>query len=219
MGQVIDPEITVTPEIWPLKVGETLTNHDWFPFAGHEFLGSQFVSRSTMQGHREDIGTRMILWCEAIRQNPAGTLPTDDTDLASLAKFKTVDDWLAVRERVLFDWAEVLVEDERSGKTHLRLGHYDQMEELVKDMHRRKAGRDAAREAGNLALKRHKIRKKMEDMGVPRHIIDDNQAITILAKYFDQSGLYITPDHVRTAMIEMLGYTGEVVPISAGRGK
>ena len=217
MDAVVEHQDASAPDLWPLKAGDTLTNHDWFPFAGHEFLGSHFVSRSTMTGHREDIGTRMILWCEAIRQNPAGTLPTDDIDLAFLAKFKTVDDWLAVRERVLFDWVEVLVEDERSGKTYVRLGHADQMEELVKDMHRRKAGRDAAREAGNLALKRHKIRKKMEVSGVPQHIIDDDQAINVLAKYFDESGLYITPENVRTVMIELLGYTGEVVPISAGR--
>ncbi|MBY6138541.1 hypothetical protein KUV26_03755 [Leisingera daeponensis] len=205
------------PDTWPLQRGETLSSHDWFPFFGHKFLSSRFLSKSVMTGRRADIGTALILWAEAMRQDPAGTLPVDDLELADMARFRSLGEWQEVRESVLHGWETVLVEDPRTGECEERLGHPGLIEEIVQDMYKRKRGRDAAREAGRLALKKHKIRKKMHEMGVPEHIIKDDRAITALAEHFEHSELYITPDNVRAAMIEVLGYTGDVTPISAAR--
>ncbi len=93
------------------------------------------------------------------------------------------------------------------------------IEEIVQEMHKRKRGRDAARVAGNLALKKHKIRKKMIELQVPDYIIKDDHAVTQLAEHFAHSNLYITHDNVRTAMVEVLAYVAGVTPISAARGK
>lgn len=207
------------PDIWPLRRGDTLSSHDWFPFYTHRFLGSRFLSRCVMLGRREDVGTAVILWTESMRQDPAGTLPPDDIDLADLARFRTIEDWQEAKGNVLHGWVPVLVEDARTGEYETRLGHPGIIEAIVTDMNKRKRGRDAAREAGRLALKKHKIRTKMRDMGVQEHIIKDDRAITALAEHFEHSELYITPDNVRAAMAEVLGYTGEVTPISAARDR
>lgn len=206
-------------DVWPLRRGDTLSSHDWFPFYTHKFLGSRFLSRCVMTGRRDDIGTAVILWTEAMRQDPAGTLPADDIDLADLARFRSIEDWQEARDNVLRGWVPVLVEDARTGEYETRLGHPGLIEEIVQDMHKRKRGRDAAREAGRLALKKHKIRKKMREMGVRDHVITDDRAITLLAEHFEHSELYITPDNVRAAMVEVLGYTGDVTPISAARDR
>ncbi|UWS81061.1 YdaU family protein [Phaeobacter sp. G2] len=206
-------------DVWPLRRGDTLSSHDWFPFYTHRFLGSRFLSRCVMLGRREDVGTAVILWTESMRQDPAGTLPGDDIDLADLARFRSIEDWQEAKENVLHGWVPVLVEDARTGEYETRLGHPGIIEAIVTDMNKRKRGRDAAREAGRLALKKHKIRTKMRDMGVQEHIIKDDRAITALAEHFEHSELYITPDNVRAAMAEVLGYTGEVTPISAARDR
>lgn len=203
-------EIVKTPDTWPLKRGETLSNHDWFPFHGHRFLLSAFVKRAVMEGRRADIGTAVMLWAEAMREDPAGTLPECDIELAFLARFASVSDWLAVRDGVLHGWTQVLVEDEESGELITRLGHPGFMQKVVVGMHKRKVSRDVAREAGNLSVKKTRIRKQMGLLKVEDHIIADDRAIDVLAEHFVNSGLFITKDNVRGAMVELLGYTGQV---------
>ncbi len=92
------------------------------------------------------------------------------------------------------------------------------MQGVVEEMHKRKRGRDGAREAARLAVKKSRIRKKMAELNIQEHIISDDRAINLLAEYFEHSDLYITPDNLRAAMIEVLGYTGEVVPLPTRRG-
>ncbi|MBT9383311.1 hypothetical protein KM176_05520 [Pseudooceanicola sp. CBS1P-1] len=206
------------PDMWPLKRGETLSNHDWFPLYGHRFLGSSFVRKAVLQGRRADIGTAMILWAEAMREDPAGTLPTDDEELASLARFQSVEDWLEVREGVLHGWEFVFVEDERTGETQRRLGHPGFMQGVVLQMHKRKISRDAGREMRNLAVKKSRIKKKMEELQVREPLLSDSRALHAMAEFFEQSDLHITHDNVRSAMVEVLGYSGDVMPFpTAGR--
>lgn len=199
------------PDMWPLRRGDTLSNHDWFPFYGHRFLASKFVLQSVMEGRRADIGTAVILWSESMRLDPAGTLPDCDIELASLARFATVSEWLEVRDGVMHGWVPVLVEDDRTGEVITRLGHPSFMQGIVEEMHKRKRGRDGAREAAQLSLRRTRIRKKMVDLKVPEHIIKDDRAVTLLAEHFLHSDLYITAENVRAAMIDVLGYAGDVV--------
>lgn len=204
------------PDTWPLKRGDTLSNHDWFPMYGHRFLGSSFVRKAVMQRRRADIGTAIILWTEAMREDPAGTLPLDDEELASLAQFATVEEWLEVKSGVLHGWEEVLVEDDRAAEPYRRLGHPGFMQGVVEEMHKRKVSRDAGREARALSVKRCRIKKKMEELQVASHIVEDGAVLHSLAEFFDQSDLHITHDNVRTAMAEVLGYTGEVTRFPAG---
>ncbi|KAB6714316.1 hypothetical protein [Roseobacter sp. TSBP12] len=205
--------------VWPLRVGETLSNHDWWPFYGHKFLGSKFLSTALMEKQREVIGTALILWSEAMRQDPGGTLPSSDIELASLARYSSLDDWCVVKGRVMHGWVTVHVEDMVTGRMEERLGHPGLIQGIVEEMYKRKRGRDGAREAAKLAVKKSRIKAKLAEMKVGEAIISNPQAITALAEYFEHSDLYITSDNVKAAMVEVLGYSGEIAkfPRSGGR--
>lgn len=205
-------------EVWPLKRGETLSNHDWFAFYGHRFLGSEFLGAAVLEGRRADIGTALILWCEAMRQDPAGTLPESDIQLAGLARFSSLAEWRAVKEGVMHGWVPVQVEDEASGSMITRLGH-GMLQGVVCDMFKRKQGRDAARESGALAVKKTRIRVKLEEIKAPGYLVRDTMAISRLAEHFAHSGLYITADNVRAAVVDVLGYTGDVALVHGGPRK
>lgn len=204
--------------VWPLKRGDTLSNHDWFPFPSHKFLGSTFVTVSIMEGRRADIGTAIVLWSEAMRQDPAGTLPECDVELASLARFASVEEWLSVKDGVMKDWVPVSVEDDRTGEVISRLGNPSFLQPIVEDMHKRKRGRDGAREAARTAVRKTRIRKKMSDMKLQRHMIENDQIVTQLAEFFEHSDLYVTADNVRIAMAETIGYTGEIAAFPVKNG-
>jgi hypothetical protein len=196
--------------VWPLKRGDTLSNHDWFPFFGHRFLASKFVALAVMEGRRADLGTAVILWSEAMRQDPAGTLPDCDIELATLARFGSVGEWQAERVGVMRGWVSVSVEDDRTGEVTTRLGHPGFLQGIVEEMFKRKRGRDGAREAARLATRKSRIRKKMADLNIEENIIKDDRVIHVLAEFFESSDLYMTPDNLRIAMTECIGYTGEV---------
>lgn len=198
------------PDVWPLERGDTLSNHDWFPFHVHRFLGSGFLSSALMEQRRGDIGTAVMLWCESMRQDPAGTLPDCDVELASLARYATIEDWQAVKAGVLHGWEPVYVGDARTGEQHIRLGHPSFMLGVVKEMHKRKRSRDGARDAANQAVRKSRIRKKMVELGVQEHIIGDDRVLAELASYFERADLYITADNVKAAMVSEIGYTGQV---------
>lgn len=198
------------PDVWPLQRGDTLSNHDWFPFHVHRFLGSKFLASALMERRRGDVGSAVILWCEAMRQDPAGTLPDCDIELASLARYATVEDWQAVKTGVLHGWEQVYVDDARTGAQEIRLGHTSFMQSVVMEMHKRKRSRDGAREAANQSVRKSRIRKKMNELGIQQHIVGDDRVLAELASYFEQSDIYITADNVKAAMVSVIGYTGQV---------
>ncbi|NVK56672.1 MAG: hypothetical protein HWE26_13760 [Alteromonadaceae bacterium] len=207
------------PDLWPLAVGETLSNHDWFPLYGHRLLGSSFVMRATMAGRHDVIGAAVILWAEAMRQDPAGTLPDDDLQLASLARFRSVEEWQERRADVLRGFVPVAVEDGRNGRTITRLGH-PVLEEICFDMLKRKKTRDASRANGQAAVRRSRLKKKMLEVGAPEHMVADDRVVGELLRHFEMSDLYMTPDNVRQAMRDLFGYgvAGGVVPMRPAGG-
>ncbi len=209
-------EHDVQPDFWPLKKGDTLSNHDWWPFYGHRFLSSEFTGLAVMEGRRAEAFTAVMLWAEAMRQDPAGTLPQSDVQLASLARFATIEDWAAQRDVALHGWFPVLVEDEETGQVETRLGH-DVLRRVAEDMARRKRGRDAGREAARLSLKKSRIRKKMQEIGVSDDLIQSDRHVTALANWFEQGDLFVTADNVRAGLVSELGWTGQVRQFPGGR--
>ena len=160
----------------------------------------------------------MLLWSESFRADPAGTLPTCDIELASLAGFKDLEQWQACRDAVLDGWVPVLAEDGATGVCIDRLGPPIWMQEIVTGMYKRKRGRDGAREAGNLAVKRSRVRAKMKELKYASHMIGDDNVVNELVDYFENSGLFITKDNVRTAVVKCLGYTGDVAQFPVRKG-
>lgn len=197
---------------WPLKRGETLSNHDWFPMFHHRLLQSDFVAECILDDRRADLGTALILWAACISEDPAGTLPTNDRHLAVLAKFGSVEGWLAVREGVLHGWATVHVEDDRTGQWYPRLGHPFTLA-VVDDMMTRARARHAARTAGADRQKAARIRKKMKGMGLGEKIWGNEIIVARMVRYFNLADIFVTDENLRAALAQEIGLTGDVVPI------
>lgn len=212
-----DAEQTTTSESWwyPLKYGDTLSNHDWVPLYLNRLLTSRFVAYAVADGRRADIGTALILWTESFKQDPAGTLPDDDVELAQIARFGSdVGAWRAARAGALYGWMPTEIENSETGSS-ARLGHLT-IADIAWDMHKRKRGRDGAREAGRMAQLRSRVRKKLTGMRVAKHIVESQQVIGEVASYLDQAGLYCTDDNVKIALSERIGLTADVTPIGRG---
>lgn len=184
---------------YPLRWGETLSNHDWVPLKINRILASSFVRHSVASGRRADIGTALILWCASYREDPAGTLPDDDVELAQIAMFGgDVESWRRVRDGALYGWRRVAIDGE-SDRSQQRLGH-PVIAGIAADMFRRKRGRDASREAGRLATTRSRVRQRIAKLGYPKAHAESEQVIGLVASWLDQNNLYVTDDNVRKAM-------------------
>ncbi|QOL83127.1 DUF1376 domain-containing protein [Pseudooceanicola spongiae] len=216
-----DDDTELISETWwyPLQWGDTLSNHDWIPLYINRLLTSDFIAYSVAEGRRGDIGTALILWSESFKQDPAGTLPDDDVQLAQIARFGSdIEGWKAAREGVLHGWQATQIDGEstRSRARTQRLGHAV-ISEIALDMHRRKSGRDQAREAGRLAQVRSRVRKKLSVLKVARHIRESDQIVQAVASYLDTSNLYVTDDNVRLALEETVGLRPHVHQLDAHR--
>lgn len=180
---------------YPLRMGDRLSTNDWIEWHLHQFLTSKFVTYAIYENRRADIGTAIILWSESYRQDPAGTLPDDDVELAALARVASVDEWRAMRAGVLYGWSPCDIEDAPGAG---RLGHAV-IAKIAMDSHRRKMGRVHGREAAEAAQVRHKVKKKLEAMKLQR-LADAPPVVEAVAKWLSQSNMYITDANVKTAL-------------------
>ncbi|ABN78406.1 hypothetical protein [Cereibacter sphaeroides] len=193
-------ETEVIGEFWeyPLAFGETLSSHDWVPLYTNRLLTSRFVARALAEGRRADIGTALILWAEAFRQDPAGTLPDDDLELARLAGFGAdLDGWRAARAGALYGWRETHIANQEDARDNPRLGH-PMIAGIARDMYRRKRGRDQARTEGAKAMARTRVRRKLIEINCTR-AADSADVVALIAEWLIQRDLYITSDNVRAA--------------------
>ncbi|MFD1913815.1 DUF1376 domain-containing protein [Halodurantibacterium flavum] len=192
-------------EFWayPLQMGDTLSNHEWIPLYVNRLLTSQFVADAIAAGRREDIGTALILWCESFKLDPAGALPDNDVQLARLAGFGSdIEAWLRARPGALYGWRVTHVEgDDRPGRRWL--GH-EMIARIAVDMHRRKSGRDQAREAGRMAMLRSRVRAKLRSLG-RANLADNDHVVATVADWLDKSKLYCTAENVAAGMEEVAG--------------
>lgn len=194
-------------ETWPLEKGQTLSSMDWFQFHHHRFLASELVAEATMNDQRAAAFTATLLWSEAMRQDPAGTLPVSDLALASLARFGSVADWLHQKDMALHGWHPVLVEVPETGATIERLGH-PMIRERVHEMWDRKRRARAQQEARQLSVRKSRIRKRLKAQRVPEWLIGDEAAVTELARHFAEGDLFINDENLTAALDSVLGYVG-----------
>jgi hypothetical protein len=191
---------------YPLKIGETLSSNEWIEFHIHRFLTSRFKALCLSGGAEgKAIGfTAVILWAECYRQDPAGTLPNDDLELAHLAGFGVdLDGWRKVRDRVLHGWQPTHCEDATEGVN--RLGH-PLIAEIAARSYHRKAGKAAGREAAQSAMVKTRIRKQLIKIGLKR-IAGVPDVVSELARWLETAGLWITEDNVRKAAEVVAGVT------------
>lgn len=199
---------------YPLRSGQTVADQDWFPLHFHRLLGSQFAADACVAGEsgRAAGFTAFLLWCEAFKQDPGGTLPNNDVALARLAGFgPDVAGWKKVRDLVMYGWVPCHV-DGLDDRAQNRLGHSVVAEQAVYAWNR-KNGRRLGRDAARLSNTKWKVRQQMEKSKRPARLIGDDNLITRLADWLIQSGLHVTAENVASGLAAM--GAGNVFPISA----
>lgn len=198
--------------VYPLQYGDRLPNFDWMPLYGERLLSSRFVASAIHARRREDIGTALLLWAASMKQNPAGTLPDDDVELAHLAGFGAdVDGWRDARAGLaLYGWQPVHVQD-MPPKTAPRLAH-QVLAEIAVDQFRRKRGRERGREAAAWATAKFRVRSKLREIKHDR-IAGNDYAVDQVAQWLRDHDLYVTTENVRCAIETVLG-SPKVVPMN-----
>lgn len=202
-----DSDDPVEVIVYPLVEGEMLANRDWFPFYFHRFEQSDFVLDAIAAGRLDRIGVGLMLWCAAMRQDPAGTLPDHDGRLAYFARVPAPA-WAELRPAVLAAWRRVVVETRSGGSVH-RLTHPTLMQIAVDQMERRR-GFEARREAEAVRKTRERVRKKLAEMGVPAGVASD-ATVERLAEWVRVSGIWITLDNMRIGLTDVIGVSGDVI--------
>jgi hypothetical protein len=188
--------------VYPLAQGDTIADQDWVPLYFHRLLGSDFVAEACAGGASGRAGgfTAMLLWFEAVKQDPAGTLPMGDVALARLAGFGgDLDGWRAVRDLALYGWRPCSVET-RGGAMVERLGH-DTVADLCMQAFRRKDSRRAGRESAHLSHVKWKVRQQLEKLKRPARLIGDDQLITQVAQWLIDGRMHVTGDNVAAGLL------------------
>lgn len=206
----------VAAEFWvyPLRHGDVLPNFDWMPLYGERLRNSGLVARALRDGRREDIATAVLLWAASMKQNPAGSLPDDDVELAHLSGFGVdVEGWRKARSCLaLYGWRPVEVEDAPAGACQ-RLGHVI-LAEIAKDQYDRKRGRERGREHAAFATMKSRVRSKLREIKQAR-VAENDHAVDQIAQWLRGNDLYVTNENVRVAMDDVLGIP-KVVSLGGG---
>ncbi|MFG6083820.1 hypothetical protein ACEUZ9_000052 [Paracoccus litorisediminis] len=188
---------------YPLRHGDRLQSYDWMPLYVERLLSSRFVAAAIYNGRRQDIGTALLLWAACMKQNPAGTLPDDDIELAQLARFGAdVDGWREAREGALYGWRPVHIDDAPPGAGP-RLAH-PLIAEIAQEQFSRKRGRERGREVAAWATMKSRVRSKLRDAKHAR-IAENDYAVDQIAQWLRDNDLYVTLENVRVAMETVMG--------------
>lgn len=195
--------MTVASDYWayPLRWGETVADQDWTPLYFHRLLGSDFVAECCAGGQagRALLGTALLLWCEAMKQDPGGTLPDNDIALARMAGFgPDLAAWKEVRGEVLHGWVPCHV-DGAEERPQNRLGHRTVAENALFAWNR-KDGRRKGRDAARLSQVKWKVRKQMAELKKPQRLIEDDMLVTRVAEWLIRAGLQVSRENVASGL-------------------
>lgn len=129
---VADAELPV----YPISRDVRLTTHYFIAFHHDRWLASRFraIAKPAVRAFALD------LWCLAQKQNPVGTLPTDDRELAFLLHLDLAE-WKAVKQEdpsPLYGWERYRTEG------GVRFGHRVVIEILEDAIHQRERKAEAA---------------------------------------------------------------------------
>ena len=204
--------------LYPLHMGAKLATNDWVEWHFHSFLDSSFVLNMLYEDRRDIIGVAAILWSASYRQDPAGTLPDDDIELAHLAGFGTdIKRWQEVRDRALWGWSRcALIDDDLAEPVQGRLGHRKLIASIASRSAMRKDGRKASREQGAMNMMRSRLRHKLTQMGRLK-IAENPNLVSAIAKFLTDANLYCNDTNIAAALESVAGIP-RVVGIKSGAG-
>lgn len=183
------------PEVYPLRLGQTATRLDRMQIHVHRLIGSAWLSRST----HEERGAALSLWAHCCAtQDPAGTLPDDDRELARLAEFGIdVEGWRRCRAGALHGWRRVRVLTATGEPGPLRLAHPLMTEVAASMVETLQKG--ALAKADDLARKRRgRLREQMGKVGAKR-MAEHWESVEAVMAWLEARGLNFAAANVREA--------------------
>ena len=181
--------------VYPLRLGQTATRLDRMQIHVHRLIGSAWLSRST----HEERGAALSLWAHSTgTQDPAGTLPDDDRELARLAEFGVdIEGWRRCRAGALHGWARVRVLREGGEPGPVRLAHPLMTEVACAMIEMLDAG--AQRKADDLARKRRgRLREQMVKVGASK-MAERWESVDAVMAWLVARGLSFSAGNVREA--------------------
>lgn len=184
---------------YPLQRGDKLTSNDWTEWHFHDFLESSFVANALFQDRRDVIGTAIILWSAAYRQDPAGCLPDDPVQLARIAGYgRDVAAWSAIAPLALVGWTPCYVKDKWGDPQIGFLGH-PFIADIAERSWRRKHAKVVGREAARMATLRSRVKKAIARVGSPK-LAESAHVVQAVADWLDQNQLFVTEENVRAGL-------------------
>lgn len=195
--------LPATVEVYPLSFGDVLDGQYWIAMHYQRLLTSQWRVQAMRPENREAAFFGFILWMEAMRQDPAGTLPVDDGELTMLAGLgMDRQAWARVRDFALRKWAPVEVEAD-DGEYVRRLAHPFVTRVVVRAMTgKRKAA--AKVEAGVIYQKRSRVRRKLASFGTIRGEPPE-AAVEFIASWLHDQDMTISEANVRLGWDHYIG--------------
>jgi len=149
-------------EAYPLYQGETLDG-SWTALYHDRLLGSDFVALHDLR----DIGAATLLWAEAARQAPAGTLPTDRRALAQLVRLgRDLDAWAEVEAGALYGWRPCFVVDAEGVEPPKRRLMHPVVQEVVQEAVDRITAAKEKKARNSQRARLSFLRKQMERAGL-----------------------------------------------------
>ncbi|WP_118138474.1 DUF1376 domain-containing protein [Oceanicella sp. SM1341] len=182
--------------LYPVASGLRLRG-DWVPNHFRRFLSSRFVATVDYAAGFAGV----ILWSRACDQDPVGTLPDDDAELAHLAGFgRDLDAWGAVREGALYGWRPCVAEID--SELVRRLAHRTVTEVVTEALARMEQSRQKS-EAGVERMMNSRLRRRMREAGASARVTEREDFVEAVLTHLRGAGLRWTLGNVRAAMDEV----------------
>ena len=190
--------------LYALRLGDVLTAHDWVEMRLHRLLGSRW--RAVMTEDSPEAGVfGFLLWMESFRQDPAGTLPEDDVELAALAGIGGQHArWAGLRgagpgEGALYGWRPCIVEDPGGGPPVRRLAHRT-IAEIAERGFERQAARRGASAEGTERRRLNRVKARLRNTALRRASADSDRVAARVLAWLDERRLQITQANVQAAI-------------------
>ncbi|WP_118136404.1 DUF1376 domain-containing protein [Oceanicella sp. SM1341] len=202
--------------LYPVAPGLRLRG-DWVPNHFRRFLNSRFVATVDYAAGFAAV----ILWSAACDQDPVGTLPEDDVELARLAGFgRDIAAWERLREGALYGWRPCAVDQD--GTLIRRLAHQTVTEVVVEAMSRMEKSRQKS-EAGAERALLSRLRARMREAGASARLTEREDFVTAVLTQLRGGNLRWNSANVRAAMEDVqmrldLGGGVADMPRAVGRG-
>lgn len=184
--------------VYPLALGAKLGQVKWAPVYLERLLDSDFLRRVEPEAGFHG----MILWFEAVRQDPAGTLPANAREIMRLCRFKgNIRSFKRLEPQILYNWERVHIIT--PGPQLVRLQH-PVVTEIVTKIHGHHVTKHQSVEAQMRSATRNFIREQLYLQHAPRALLLDDQLFdAVIGKVKDRLPKLVV-DEVHAARIALV---------------